>query len=52
MTFITIPFMSDLCRVRRAEPTDLQAKQVVHGADDDVNRGGAACLSAQVVLKI
>lgn len=32
--------------------SDLQSKQVVHSADDDIDGSGAACLSSQVVLKI
>lgn len=30
----------------------LESEKVIHGADDDVDGGGAACLCAQVVLKI
>lgn len=29
----------------------LDAEQVVHSVDDDVDRGGVACLSTQVVLE-
>jgi len=30
----------------------LQTEQIVNGADDDVDRGCAACLCAQIVLEI
>lgn len=30
----------------------LQSEQIVNSADDDVDRGCAACLCAQIVLEI
>lgn len=33
-------------------PTHLQAQQVIHGADDDVDGGGVARLRAEVVLEV
>lgn len=39
-------------RVKEEDGSDLQSEQVIHSADDDVDGGGAACLSPQVVLKI
>lgn len=39
-------------RVNEEDQSDLQPEQVIHSADNDINGGGAACLSPQVVLKI
>lgn len=36
----------------KGDGTDLQSQQIVHGADDDVDGGGAARLGSQVVLEI
>ena len=39
-------------RFEEEDQRDLQPEQVIHSADNDIDGGGAACLSPQVVLKI
>lgn len=47
-------WFKSLCglRVKEEDQSDLQAEQVIHSADNDIDGGGAACLRPQVVLKV
>lgn len=39
-------------RSKNQSQSNLQSKQVVHSADDDIDGSRAACLSSEVILKI